>query len=40
MEYNRKTKRYTYQKVLANPPASVRVDSDQGGTATKSVTVK
>ena len=40
MEYNRKTKRYTYQKVLSNPPASVTVVSDQGGTATKPVTQK
>jgi hypothetical protein len=40
MDYNRKTKRYTYQKALPSPPATVTVTSTAGGSATKAVTQK
>jgi hypothetical protein len=40
MTYNTKTKRYRYTKVVDNPPASVTVESNLHGTATKAVTQK
>ena len=40
MKYSTKTKKYTYQTTVASPPAMATVQSSNGGTATKAVTVK
>jgi len=40
MTYSSKTKRYTYQATTSPPPATVKVSSSLGGSATKAVTSK
>jgi hypothetical protein len=40
MTYNARSKVYSYQVKTSAPPTSVTVNSNLGGTATKTVTVK